>query len=97
MSAVAQVAGLLKSSQPLNLDGDYLDVLGERDAMGPHLGQQVFRSKVLPKIYERFWRPAVSFVFLGPSGVGSTPWGNRTTLFTKPYPLKRFWSCTPCT
>jgi SAM-dependent methyltransferase len=71
MSAVAQVAGLLKSSGPLNLESDYLDVLGERDAIGPHRGQQVFRSRALPKVYERIWRPAVSRFFLGLSGPGA--------------------------
>lgn len=71
MSAVVQAAGLLKWSKPVNVDGDYLDVLGERDPIGPHRGQQVFRSRVLPKFYERFWRPAVSRFFLGLSGPGA--------------------------
>ncbi len=68
MSAVVQIVGLLKSSEQVKVDGDYLDVLGGRDAIGPHRGQQVFRSKALPKIYERIWRPAVSRFFLGLSG-----------------------------
>jgi SAM-dependent methyltransferase len=68
MSAVVQAAGLLRSSEPLNVEGDYLDVLGGSDPIGPHRGQQVFRSKMLPKIYERFWRPLVLRAFVGPSG-----------------------------
>jgi SAM-dependent methyltransferase len=68
MSAVVQVAGLLRSGEAVDVDGEYLDVLGERDAIGPHRGQQVFRSRVLPKIYERFWRPAVLRFFVGFSG-----------------------------
>jgi SAM-dependent methyltransferase len=71
MSAVAQAAGLLHWDKPVDVDGDYLDVLGERDPIGPHRGQQVFRSRVLPKVYERFWRPAVSRFFLGVSGPGA--------------------------
>jgi SAM-dependent methyltransferase len=71
MSAVVQAAGLLKSNKPVDLDGEYLDVLGERDPIGPHRGQQVFRSRVLPKLYERVWRPAVSRFFLGLSGPGA--------------------------
>jgi SAM-dependent methyltransferase len=71
MSAVIQAASLLKG-KPVNVDGDYLDVLGERDPIGPRRGQQVFRSKALPKVYERFWRPAVSRFFLGLSGPGAT-------------------------
>lgn len=68
MSAVVQAAGLLKPDEKVDLGGDYLDVLGERDPVGPHRGQQVFRSQALPKIYERFWRPAVARFFFGLSG-----------------------------
>lgn len=68
MSAVVQVAGLLRSNQAVNVGGEYLDVLGDRDAIGPHRGQQLSRSKLLPKIYERFWRPIVLFLFVGFSG-----------------------------
>jgi SAM-dependent methyltransferase len=71
MSAVGQAAGLLKSNQPVDVDGEYLDVLGGHDPIGPHRGQQVFRSKALPRIYERVWRPAVSRFFLGLSGPGA--------------------------
>jgi SAM-dependent methyltransferase len=71
MSAVVQVAGLLRAGQAVDVDGDYLDVLGGGDPIGPHRGQQVFRSKVLPRIYERVWRPAVSRFFLGLSGPGA--------------------------
>lgn len=68
MSAVGQVAGLVRSSEPLNVEGDYLDVLGGNDPMGSHWGQQVFRGKLLPKVYERFWRPLALLLFVGPSG-----------------------------
>ncbi len=70
MSAVVQAAGLLRSSDSINVEGDYLDVLGERDPIGPHRGQQIFRSKALPAVYERVWRPAVSRFFVGLSGPG---------------------------
>ncbi len=43
----------------------YFDVLGDRDPIGPHRGQQVFRKKFLPLIYERIWRPIVSRFFFG--------------------------------
>ena len=68
MSAVVQVAGLLRPDQAVDVGGEYLDVLGNRDPIGPNRGQQVFRSKVLPKIYERFWRPVVLRFFVGLSG-----------------------------
>lgn len=68
MTAVVQVAGLLRAGESVNVDGAYLDVLGGREAIGPHPGQRVFRSKAVPKVYERLWRPAVSHFFLGLSG-----------------------------
>ena len=68
MSAVVQVAGLLRPDEAVDVDGEYLDVLGSRDPIGPHRGQQVFRSRVLPKVYERFWRPIVLRLFVGLSG-----------------------------
>ena len=68
MSAVAQAASLLKTNETVELGGDYLDVLGAHDAIGPHRGQQVFRSEFVPKVYERYWRPMVSRFFLGFSG-----------------------------
>ncbi len=68
MSAVAQAAGLLKTDEALDLGGEYLDVLGEHDPIGPHRGQQAFRGKFVPRIYERYWRPMVSRLFFGFSG-----------------------------
>lgn len=65
MSAVVQAAGLLRAGESVDVDGAYLDVLGAHDAIGPHRGQQVFRSKALPLIYERVWRPLVSRFFVG--------------------------------
>src|SRR6185295_2882108 len=68
MSAVVQAAGLLKTDDGVELGGDYLDVLGEHDPIGPHRGQQVFRTRFVPKVYERYWRPTVSRFFFGFSG-----------------------------
>jgi len=68
MSAVVQAAGLLKTDEGVDLGGDYLDVLGQRDPIGPHRGQQVFRRKFVAKVYERHWRPMVSRFFFGFSG-----------------------------
>jgi SAM-dependent methyltransferase len=68
MSAVAQAASLLKPDEAVDLGGEYLDVLGEHDPIGPHRGQQVFRSKIVPKIYENRWRPAAARFLFGFSG-----------------------------
>jgi SAM-dependent methyltransferase len=48
---------------------EYLDVLGEREAIGSHWGQQVFRSRLLPFVYERIWRPLVARLFFFGWGV----------------------------
>lgn len=55
-------------ASPVVNDSGYVDVLGDRDAIGPHPGQQVFRRKFVTVVYERFWRPLVSKFFLGPRG-----------------------------
>jgi SAM-dependent methyltransferase len=43
----------------------YVDVLGELERVGPHANQRVFRSKLVPPIYERIWRPLVARIFCG--------------------------------
>lgn len=48
-----------------SINAGYVDVLGDRDAIGPHRGQQVFRKRILTLIYERLWRPVVARVFFG--------------------------------
>ena len=64
-----EIADLLKtgSSVPA-FDAGYVDVLRDGDAIGPHRGQQVFRRKGLPLVYERIWRPIVSRFFFGLRG-----------------------------
>jgi ubiquinone/menaquinone biosynthesis C-methylase UbiE len=44
----------------------YLDLLGRDNATGPHPGQQLMASRVLPLIYERLWRPLGGRLLLGP-------------------------------
>jgi SAM-dependent methyltransferase len=58
-------------NMPLLVKSGYVDVLGDRDPIGPHRGQQVFRREALPLIYERLWRPAVSRFFFGLGGPGA--------------------------
>jgi SAM-dependent methyltransferase len=43
----------------------YIDVLGENPRSDLRRDQSVFRSRLLPLIYERFWRPFVSRLFFG--------------------------------
>ncbi len=42
---------------------EYVDVLGGKEAIGARRGQQVFRSRLLPFVYERIWRPLVARLF----------------------------------
>jgi SAM-dependent methyltransferase len=58
--------------------GEYVDVLGDHDPIGPHRGQQVFRRKAVTVIYERLWRPLVSLYFLGFSGPRAEEEGRLT-------------------
>jgi SAM-dependent methyltransferase len=54
----------------LQIVGGYLDLVGASvdDPLGPKLGQRVFRSRLVPLVYERFVRPRVSRFLLGRGG-----------------------------
>ncbi len=64
------MVGLLRQEGNISpsVGSGYVDVLGDRDAIGPHRGQQVFRRRFLTVVYERFWRPLVSRFFFGFGG-----------------------------
>ncbi len=73
-AAVAETLSLLlpaTESRRRLADEGYIDLLGrggEREAFGRHLGQRVFRSRIVPPIYERFWRPLVARSAFGKGG-----------------------------
>src|SRR5680860_278254 len=46
----------------------YLDLLGRQDPTGAHLGQRLMLSRVLPLIYQRFWRPLGGRLLMGVTG-----------------------------
>jgi ubiquinone/menaquinone biosynthesis C-methylase UbiE len=54
-----------------SIEHGYIDLLGERDATGPHPGQRIMRSRALPLIYERIWRPIGARVLMGAIGPGT--------------------------
>jgi SAM-dependent methyltransferase len=58
--AVARVRALL--ARPATLVDGYLDVLGD-DRVPQSTAQRVMGSTLLPKIYERLWRPVLFFGF----------------------------------
>lgn len=73
-AAIREALGLLRlqsGAQPERVEPGYLDLLGAEDAIGDHPGQQVFHRKMVPAIYERWWRPVVARFLYGRSGVKS--------------------------
>ena len=66
-AATVEAAELLRgdSYSQYHTKTGYIDVLGEIERVGPHANQRVFRSRLVPPIYERFWRPLVARIFCG--------------------------------
>lgn len=53
-----------------SVERGYLDLLGERDPTGAGLGQRLMVSRLLPLIYQRFWRPVGGRLLMGLTGPG---------------------------
>ncbi|HET7485674.1 MAG TPA: methyltransferase domain-containing protein [Solirubrobacterales bacterium] len=49
----------------------YLDLLGELDPTGGGLGQRLMASRLLPLVYQRFWRPLGTRFLMGVAGPGA--------------------------
>jgi ubiquinone/menaquinone biosynthesis C-methylase UbiE len=58
-------------SGEVDVSRGYLDLLGERDPTGTHLGQRLMLSRALPLIYQRFWRPLGGRLLMGVTGPGT--------------------------
>jgi SAM-dependent methyltransferase len=73
-SATEAVLEMLRTppgtAQP-SLAAGYLDLLGERDPTGSHPGQRLMRSRALPLVYERLWRPLGARLLMGAVGPGT--------------------------
>jgi SAM-dependent methyltransferase len=72
--AIAQALDLFSAPLPsagIDAERGYLDLLGERDPTGDHFGQQLMVSRVLPLIYQRFWRPFGVRLLMGLTGPGT--------------------------
>ncbi len=50
------------------IENGWLDLLGEEDATGPHPGQRLMLSNLLPRIYEQLWRPLGARLLMGAAG-----------------------------
>jgi len=73
-SAVEATLGLLRSANGaarFAVEEGYIDLLGERNALGSHPGQQMMRSRALPLVYERIWRPLGARFLMGAIGPGT--------------------------
>jgi SAM-dependent methyltransferase len=72
-SSLDQVLELIepdRRSAATDVGRGYLDLLGERDPMRGSLGQRLMTSRLLPQVYERFWRPFGVRLLMGLSGPG---------------------------
>jgi len=72
--AVEATLALLRSEKGAArpaVEKGYVDLLGERNALGSHPGQQMMRSRALPLVYERLWRPLGARVLMGAIGPGT--------------------------
>jgi SAM-dependent methyltransferase len=71
--AIEQALGLFQPARRpavLRLEHGYLDLLGEHDPTGSHLGQRLMLSSALALIYERLWRPLGGRLLKGATGPG---------------------------
>ncbi|GAA4553384.1 class I SAM-dependent methyltransferase [Amycolatopsis samaneae] len=64
-----RLAALLSTAAPASGTG-FVDLLGDSPQAGPPTGvtQRLMRTSLLPRVYERYWRPALGCVFKGPFG-----------------------------
>jgi SAM-dependent methyltransferase len=58
-------------SEGIDVSRGYLDLLGQEDPTGTHPGQRLMVSRVLPQIYQRFWRPLGGRLLMGLTGPGT--------------------------
>jgi SAM-dependent methyltransferase len=54
-----------------SVERGYLDLLGEQDPTGGGLGQRLMVSRLLPLVYQRFWRPVGGRLLMGFGGPGT--------------------------
>lgn len=49
----------------------FLDLLGDQDPTGRRLGQRLMVSRLLPLVYQRYWRPLGTRFLMGVTGPGA--------------------------
>lgn len=68
VEAVLEMVRTAPESPPPSTAAGYVDLLGESDPTGSHPGQQMMRSRALPLVYERIWRPLGARLLMGAIG-----------------------------
>ncbi len=64
-SALQQAERTLRPGTEFQYQHRYIDVLGENPDEAVRRDQSVFRTRILPLIYERMWRPVIARLFFG--------------------------------
>ena len=59
-----------RAGEPGETDAGYLDLLGDDARVAPATTQDLMLTRVVPAIYERWWRPALARVAKGLTGPG---------------------------
>lgn len=72
MDALERARPLLRpeAREPARVHDGYVDLLGPEEHESPGLAQNLMLSSVVPRIYEQWWRPALSRVAKGFFGPG---------------------------
>ncbi len=70
-TAVARVLGLLDPAPAMpDLSHGYLDLIGSTPPEPTGLAEWLMRTGLVPAIYQRWWRPALSRLIMGTAGPG---------------------------
>jgi SAM-dependent methyltransferase len=69
-AALDRLEKLLETRADAQAGPGFLDLLGAADQAGPPTGitQRLMRTTLLPRVYERYWRPALGRALKGPAG-----------------------------
>lgn len=63
--------GPSRQQKNLDIENGYLDLLGAEDAVRGRAAQRLMRSRAVPLIYQRFWRPVAGRFLMGLTGPGT--------------------------
>lgn len=68
-AAIERLAEVLELDGLVTIGGDgYVDLVGDADEEPPSIAQRMMESRFVPRVYERWWRPALGRIAKGPRG-----------------------------